>query len=252
MTEDQRTPWLRLILFMCAMFLITLSAALIDILIFVLMFTITWVFVRWEGGDSITELGLDVDSRFGPHISIGVIAAAIATLLVAAIAFFFGGQLRPINEITSNLVVNVILNAALFSFFEELTHRGYILPRMENLIGRGAAIIFSSLFFSLLHFDWWEPAGFNILLIFLFTINLVLGGTVLSLGYYWSGQRLWVPIAFHFMWNVVAYIMFPSFPQEAVIRPEIFQIEWGVTTIIGFLLGLSILWSLLATQKNKE
>ncbi|MHA1963041.1 MAG: CPBP family intramembrane glutamic endopeptidase [Candidatus Thorarchaeota archaeon] len=254
MTNDQQTQWLRLILFMFVMFLIVLVqsvAALVVFLGFILIYTITWAFVRWEGGESIAELGLDVDNRFGPHISIGAIAGALAVALVAAIAFFFGGQLRPFNEITGDLIINVILNAALFSFFEELSHRGYILTRMENLAGRRVAIIFSSMFFSLLHFSWWAPAGFNIPLIALFTFNMFLGGVVLSLSYYWSGRRLWVPITFHFMWNIIAYIMFPSFPTEAVVQPEIFQIEWGVTTIVGFLFGLSILWSFLSSEKKK-
>ena len=252
MTNDQRTQWIRLLLFILAMFLIALSAPITNILIFLFMYTITWAFVRWEGGESIVELGLDVDNRIGPHLIIGAIAAALAAALVVAIAFFFGGQLRPLNEINGDLLFNVIFNTTLFSVFEEITHRGYILTRMENLVGRGAAIVFSSLFFSLLHFSWWEPAGFNIPLIALFTFNIFLGGVILSLSYYWSGRKLWVPIAFHFMWNVLAYITFPSFPTVAVVQPEIFQIEWGVTTIIGFLFGLTILWSLLASEKNKE
>lgn len=251
MTINRQTSWIRLILFMLAIFLIALAGQYVSYLIFVLMYVVTWVFVSWEGGKSISELGLDIDNRFSPHLIIGAIAAAIATTLIAAIAFFFGGQLRPLNEITGDLVINVVFNAVLFSFFEELTHRGYILTRMEKLGGRGAAIIFSSLFFALIHFDWWEAAGFDILLITLFTFNLFLGGVVLSFSYYWSGRRLWVPIAFHFMWNVIGYIMFPTFPREVVSQPEIFQIEWGITTIVGFLLGLSLLWSLLATEKNK-
>ncbi len=257
MTDDQQTLWLRLLLFMIAMFLIILMQSLLGTLMvllgFILTYTITWAFIRWEGGESIAELGLDVDNRFGSHISIGAIAGALAAALVVAIAFFFGGQLRSFNEITGDLIINVIFNAALFSFFEELSNRGYILTRMETLAGRRTAIIFSSLFFSLLHFSWWAPAGFDVPLIVLFTFNIFLGGVVLSFGYYWSGRRLWVPIAFHFMWNVIAYIMFPSFPGEGVtvVQPEIFQIEWGLTTIIGFLFALSILWSFLASEKNK-
>ena len=267
MTDDQRTPWLKLILFRLMMFLIALMYVVVRTLFigeqlasastlvvfggFALMYIGSWAFVRWEGGESVSELGLDIDKRFGPHIIIGAIGATLAVAVVVVIAFFYGGQLRPFNEINGDLIINVIFNAALFSFFEELTHRGYILTRMENLVGRGAAIVFSSLFFSLLHFSWWAPAGFDIPLIVLFTFNMFLGGVVLSLSYYWSGRRLWVPIAFHFMWNIIAYIMFPSFPTEAVVQPEIFQIEWGVTTIVGFLFGLSILWSFLASEKNK-
>ena len=251
MSGNESTAWLRILLFMAAMFLIGLSAPFVNILIFLFMYAVTWAFVVWEGGKSVAELGLDFDDRVVPHMVIGAIAAALGVTLVTTIAFFFGGQLRPFNDITGILVANVVLNAILFSFFEELTHRGYILTRVENLAGRKIAIVFSSLFFSLLHYSWWAPAGFNILMIVLFTFNMFLGGVVLSLSYYWSGKRLWAPISFHFIWNVLAYILFPSFPNEPVIQPEVFQIEWGVTTIIGFLFALTILWSLLASEKNK-
>ncbi len=274
MTEDQRTRWLRLILFMITMLLITLMAPVVSILFtgdllalaatlvffgtFGLMYAVTWAFVRWDGGDSIAELGVDIDDHFGPHISIGAVAGALGAILVVALAFFFGGQLRPFDQITVDLIVNEIIITAPTAFFEELTHRGYILTRMEDLTGRRTAIFLSSIFFSFLHFSWWSRVYDNPLydnplqLIVLFSFNMFLGGLILSLSYYWSGRKLWVPIAFHFMWNMIAYIMFPSFPRDTVIQPEIYQMEWGITTIIGFLFGLSFLWGLLATEKNRE
>lgn len=252
MTDDQQTQWLRLILFMTVMFLLTLSAELLNIFYFFLMFIVTWAFVQWEGSGSIAKLGLDIDNRSGFRFIIGVLAAVFSVGLVTAIALFFGGQLRPTSEITADWMFVVITNAVLFSFIEELTHRGYILTRAEKLVGRGLAIVLSSLFFSVLHFSWWGLAGFNMLLIFIFSLNMFLGGVVLSFSYYWAGRSLWAPIGFHFMWNVLAYTLFPSFPEIPVIRPEIFQIEWGLTTIIGFLFALSILWGFLATRQNKE
>ncbi|MFX1559967.1 MAG: lysostaphin resistance A-like protein [Promethearchaeota archaeon] len=268
MTDVQLSPWLRLILFMIANLLIVLMAPVsyslftgellalvataVFFLTFILMYVVTWVFVRLDGGRSVEELGVTVDQRFGSHITIGAIAGTISAVLVVAIAYFFGGQLRPLDQITGDLIVNEIIITAPTAFFEELVHRGYILSRMEGLAGKRVAIFFSSLFFSLLHFTWWAEPGFPMHLAILFTFNMFLGGVVLSFSYYWSGRRLWVPIAFHFMWNMIAYLVFPTFPREAVIQPEIFQIEWGITTIAGFLLGLSILWSLLATVKNKE
>jgi membrane protease YdiL (CAAX protease family) len=267
MTDTIQTNWLRLILFMLVMLLIVLMApvaytlftgdllalvaTLVFFMTFVLMYIVTWAFVRWDGGNSVEELGVSIDKRFVPHISIGAIAGALAASLVVVVAFFFGGQLRPSDQITANLIVNEIIITAPTAFFEELTHRGYILTRMEDLAGRRFAILFGSLFFSLLHFSWWAAPGFPIHLAILFTLNMFIGGVVLSLSYYWSGRRLWVPIAFHFMWNMIAYILFPTDPLT-VLQPEIFQIEWGIISIIGFLFGLSILWSLLASEKNKE
>ena len=122
---------------------------------------------------------------------------------------------------------------------------------MDELWGKWKAIILSSLVFSLMHFSWWTPLGvISPDLILLFTFNIMLGGVVLSLGYYLSGRRLWVPIAFHFAWNMVAYVLFPYFPVDYVWMPQVFQIEWGITTIAGFLFGLSILF--LALKKNIE
>jgi membrane protease YdiL (CAAX protease family) len=270
MTADKQTMWLRLTLFMIAMFLIVLmspvvvnlfqdneevlalAATLVFFLTFVLMYTVTWFFVRWDGGESIEELGVKIDDRFSPHLMIGATAGTIGAILVVTIAFFFGGQLRPIDQITADLIVNEIIITAPTAFFEELVHRGYILTRLENLAGKPFAIVFSSLFFSLLHFSWWPRTAFDLPLIAIFTFNMFLGGVVLSLSYYLSGRRLWVPISFHFMWNMIAYIMFPPFPREAVTQPGVFQIEWGITTIVGFLFGLSILWSLLASEKKRD
>ena len=123
---------------------------------------------------------------------------------------------------------------------------------MEGLFGKPVAILLSSVFFSFLHFSWWTYPGVTVQLILIFSFNMFLGGVVLALSYYWSGRHLWVPIAFHFAWNMLAYILFPSFPNEPVLMPAVFQIEWGVTTIIGFLIGLSLLYGLLNSKRNRK
>ncbi|MHA2084668.1 MAG: CPBP family glutamic-type intramembrane protease, partial [Candidatus Thorarchaeota archaeon] len=103
------------------------------------------------------------------------------------------------------------------------------------------------------HFGWWIPLGsIPYHLILLFSFNMFLGGIVLSFSYFWSGRKLWVPIGFHFAWNMVAYIAFPSFPTAIVTSPELYQIEWGLTTIPGFLFGLSLIWMLLYQLKIKK
>ncbi|MHA1908495.1 MAG: CPBP family intramembrane glutamic endopeptidase, partial [Candidatus Thorarchaeota archaeon] len=185
-------------------------------------------------------------------ISVGLLAGALASALVVIIAWAFGGDLRPSLEITGDLIASEIIITVPTAFFEELAYRGYLMPRMAKLWGRGKGIIISSLFFSLLHFAWWAPLGsVPIHLVILFTFNIMLGGIVLSLSYFMSGEKLWVPIGFHFSWNMIAYILFPTYPRVSVNLPEIFQIEWGITTILGFLFGLSVLWIFLQ-QKKKE
>lgn len=90
------------------------------------------------------------------------------------------------------------------------------------------------------------------LLVAIFAFNMFLGGVVLGLTYYLSGNRLWAPIAFHFVWNMIAYVLFPVYPHTSVAAPELFQIEWGVSTIPGFLLGFLVLFVFLRNWKMEK
>ncbi|MFX1484739.1 MAG: type II CAAX prenyl endopeptidase Rce1 family protein [Promethearchaeota archaeon] len=264
---DKLTKTLKLILFMSINLLIVLMSPIVGILFsgelyelagtlvffltFFLMYGFTWAFVIWDGGKYISELGIDFDKSTTSHIIIGVIAGIAAAGSVLLFALAGGGQLRPLDQITADLILNEIIITTPTAVFEELVHRGYILSRMEELAGRRNAILLSSLFFSFLHFSWWASPGFPIHLIFIFSFNLFLGGVLLSLSYYWSGRKLWVPIAFHFVWNMIAYLLFPQYPREPVITPEVFQIEWGLTTIVGFLIGILVIWGLLRLKKKE-
>ncbi|MBN2228842.1 MAG: CPBP family intramembrane metalloprotease [Candidatus Thorarchaeota archaeon] len=265
MKQDRGLESLKVILFMTLMLLIVEISpvmskiftgdlyALVGTLVFFgtffFMYIVLEIFVHWDQ-TSITELGVDFDDKTISHITIGAIAGIIAAVVVIAFAYFFGGQLRPADEITTDLLLNEIIITTPTAFFEELAHRGYILPKIENILGQTNAILISSIFFSLLHFSWWATPGFPLYLIVIFSFNIFLGGVVLSLSYYWSGKKLWAPISFHFAWNMIAYMIFPNYPRVPVLQPEIFQIEWGITTIVGFFIGLSILYAFLANKRK--
>lgn len=261
---------LRVILFSCIMLLliemspITLSffygdmRALVGTGLFFLTLLLKYLtvlgFLYWEGKSSISSIGADLeDKKLLPHLIIGSIAALVSVLLIAGIAFLFGGNLRPATDIDGDLILGEIIITVPTAFFEEICYRGYLTPRSVELWGKAKGIIFSSLFFSLLHFTWWSPLGsVPVHLIIIFTFNLFLGGVVLSLSYYLSGNRLWIPIGFHFGWNMLGYILFPTYPFDSVISPEIFQFEWGITTPLGFLLGLSLIWLFLAEADRRK
>ncbi|MHA2153155.1 MAG: CPBP family glutamic-type intramembrane protease, partial [Candidatus Thorarchaeota archaeon] len=192
MKEDRQMKWLKLILFLGLNFLIILMAPVVSVLFtgemyqlagtlvffltFILMYSVTWAFVIWDGGKNISELGIDFEDDTVPHIIIGAIAGVASSVLVLVFALVGGGQLRPVEQITADLIMNQIIITVPTALFEELVHRGYILTRMEDLTGRRTAIVLSSIFFSLLHFSWWASPGFPIHLIILFSVNLFLGG----------------------------------------------------------------------------
>jgi membrane protease YdiL (CAAX protease family) len=270
MSEERAEKVARIILFSLVMLLIVempyvLSApflgtegyesvrSLLSLMTFPLMFFAALQFLKQEGGASVTELGLETDKKTWPHLVIGGIAGGAAAALVFLIALAFGGQVASPSLISEGLVLSVIIIAIPVSFLEELCYRGYMMTRMTELWGRGKGIAISSLIFALVHFSWWAPLGsVPYHLVILFTLNLFVGGVVLSLGYYYSNKRLWVPIGFHFAWNIIAYVAFPVYPRDAVTNPEIFQIEWGITTVLGFLFGLSIIWLILKRSREKR
>ncbi|UCE09662.1 MAG: CPBP family intramembrane metalloprotease [Candidatus Thorarchaeota archaeon] len=271
MSVDREAAVVRVVLFALTMLLIVelphlgalpfrgtptynVVGSLLSLLSFPLMYLAVVVFLRMEGKNQIGELGIGVDDQtIFPHITVGAIAAIIAVGLVYVVAASFGGDVRDLASLTSDEVVSVVLIGIPVAFLEELSYRGYLMTRMESLWGQTRGILFSSLFFSLVHFNWWSPLGsVSVHLIVLFSMNMFLGGVVLGLGYYLSGRKLWVPIAYHFAWNVMAYSLFPVFPTDPVTHPELFQIEWGLTSLIGFLFGLSIIRMALSYFREKK
>ena len=265
MKNDKQFDSLKVILFMAIMLLIvemspiltnSFSGQMYEVVgtlaffaTFLFMYVTIEAFARWDK-TSISKLGLDFDKNTTSHIIIGAIAAIVSAAVVIGLAVFYGATLTPLSQINADLISSEIVITTPTALFEELAHRGYILSRLEKLTGKTNAILFSSLFFAFLHFSWWTYPAVNSLLIVTFSVNMFLGGVVLSLSYFWSGRKLWVPISFHFVWNMLAYLIFPHFPVEVVTQPEIFQIEWGITTILGFLIGLSLLYGLLQTKKK--
>ncbi|TFG14771.1 CPBP family intramembrane metalloprotease [Candidatus Thorarchaeota archaeon] len=260
---------LRILLFIGIMFLIVslspfvvrplqgtnlypLVGSVVFFLTFFLLYITPLSFVNWEGEDSLGPLGLNIDDeKMNIDLSIGLVSGAISAFFVVLMAIVFGGTLRPLSEIGSNLIMGQIIITIPTALLEELCYRGYLLSRMTQLIGRRMAIIGSSAVFSLLHFSWWIPLGsVSMLLVILFTLNIAMGGIVLGVGYFRTGNKLWLPIGFHFSWNMVGYIMFPQFPLVPVEMPYLYQIEWGLTTIPGFLIGL-VMVLVLTRKKNR-
>ncbi len=233
-----------------------LAATLLFFLSFGLIYAAVVLCLRWEDAGSPEDLGLHLDTGTLPHLLIGGTAGTAAAGLVIACAIMFGGTLRDASEITAALISSELIITAPVAMFEELAYRGYLMTRMERLLGPTRGLVGASIIFSLLHFTWWLPLGsVPAHLVALFTLNLALGGIVLGLGYHMSGDRLWLPVGFHFAWNMLAYVVFPVFPRDpatgtptVVYMPELFQIEWGVTTLVAFLFGLILMWLLMRTR----
>ncbi|MEO5644212.1 MAG: CPBP family intramembrane glutamic endopeptidase [Bacteroidia bacterium] len=127
-------------------------------------------------------------------------ALFIGLLIIIAVLLQFGLE-RESSKFLKMLVIFrenpllIFLTAATAGIVEELTFRGYMLPRMVNLFKSPAlGIIFSSLLFGLLHFSY----GTVIQVVGPFFI-----GFIFAL-YYYKFRNIKILIICHFLWDVMA------------------------------------------------
>ncbi|MBE0527193.1 MAG: hypothetical protein IH631_09640, partial [Candidatus Thorarchaeota archaeon] len=127
MEKDREIDVLKLILFMAFMLLIVemsyilpnlfsgdmrgLVGTLAFFATFILMFIVVERFAAWDG-TTLEKLGVEFDDQTVRRIIIGAVAGIAATALISAVAFFFGGQLRPFDEITADLLFSEIIITA--------------------------------------------------------------------------------------------------------------------------------------------
>ncbi|MCK5152018.1 MAG: hypothetical protein KAQ65_09260, partial [Candidatus Thorarchaeota archaeon] len=141
MNKNDDLAVLRVLLFAGIMFLIVLMSPVLAgifagtemyalvgtglfFLTFGLFYFVVYTFVKLEGGSSIGELGVEIEDRdLVPHLAIGALAGAIGVALIVLIALIFGGELRPLSEITGDLIASQIIITVPTAFFEELAYR---------------------------------------------------------------------------------------------------------------------------------
>lgn len=139
------------------------------------------------------DLGLSLKGR-GKDIFGGTLVA----LLIYAIGF---GVLCGLGEIeiasvhysAYSLLTSWML-MLLIALTEEIAFRGYVLGRMLHAgVNRYAALLLSSILFSLMHI-------FNPNFSCMSFLNLTLAGVLLGSTYIYT-RNLWFPIALHLFWN---------------------------------------------------
>ncbi len=170
---------------------------------------VTWAFRRWLDKAPLRDLGFAA-TRWGRE-SVGGLGLALGSMLV-----ILGAHLAPgwavINLSASGLaIVGTLSLTALVllpaAAIEEIIFRGYLLQTLDGWLGWWVSVGLSSLLFGLAHFSnpdfGWLPF-----------INITLAGVLFAMMYRVTG-RLWLPIAYHFMWNYAQGPLF-GFPVSGL------------------------------------
>lgn len=156
-------------------------------------FLAAYILLKSFGCMKFAEMGFSLRGR-GKDIFLGMVAA----LIIYSLGF---GLLLALGEVAvvsmhfsaKDLLLSWVL-MLLVSLTEEVAFRGYVLGSMLNEgINRYAALIISSVLFSLLHL-------FNPNFSFVAFLNIFLAGMMLGSTYIYT-RNLWFPISLHLFWN---------------------------------------------------
>lgn len=200
------------------------------------------------------ELGWRASYRLLETVK-GMLIGIILISIVFVIVWLLGGlkivDFQWNTEIISSLALSVLLFGSV-AVSEELFSRGYVQGLVKHYFGPVAALFVSSLLFALLHSL--NPGVFSSPLP---VINLFLAGLLLAVCRELSGS-LWLPIGFHFTWNLLQGNVygFPvsGMPLESVIVQHTagsivvsggsFGAEGSIVTTIVLLAGIYFIYYL--------
>jgi membrane protease YdiL (CAAX protease family) len=220
-----------------------------------LILPLTFLFRRFLDGQTVTSLGLIRTKGWLRDVVAGLLMGVVLMGAIFAVEWTLGWltvdgfrwQIQSPFLLLVNLFVYLLLMVAV-AFYEELAYRGYILQNLNADWAVPVAVIASSLVFGLFH-------GLNPNFTWLALVNISLAGAVLA-ACYLVRRSLWLPMAFHFSWNVVQGAVF-SYPVSGLqsegllltstvgnplLTGGAFGPEGGLFSTVALGLALLLLW----------
>ncbi len=209
---------------------------------FLVVLALTYLFRRFLDGKDFVTLGfrrqrLFLDTAFGLMLGCVLMAGiffvewGLGLLTVERRIWDAGAVIKAVGDVSLSLLFFAIAGAN-----EEIVFRGYVLPTLAEGMGRGAAVVVSSVVFSIFH-----VLNPNVSLVAI--VNISLAGVVFAYAYWLSGN-LWLPMALHFSWNFFQGAVF-SLPVSGIVVRGLLQThprpgaEWITGGVFGPEAGLS-------------
>lgn len=178
--------------------LIYINLTILSILVFTNILT-----ERFRINSKWYNIGLRLDRRMFSELFTGFVLVlfSFAALIIVSVAIGAGYSYAGFNG-TFGYFVSVIMIVFATAASEELIFRGVLFQALIERFGGVTSSILMSLAFSLAHI--FNP-GVN----FLALLNVFLAGILFSVLYLRS-LSLWLPISFHFFWNLLTDLMLSS------------------------------------------
>lgn len=119
-------------------------------------------------------------------------------------------------QVNFTLIVNILV-IFIIALQEELIFRGFLINSLELRFSTATSVLLSSVIFASLHI-------FNTNFTYISAINTFLAGLLLGLLYVKS-STLWLPVFFHFFWNLLQPVMLNSPISGINFDVKIFDID---------------------------
>lgn len=216
-------------------------SSLIQKLLFLIIPMLFWVIVdkkKWR-------IGI-VQNRKCLSFLIGTGIGIVCIILPIAIALFFVENLITSNGISFSVLLTLII-CFVTALSEEVMFRGYVQGLVKNSYNAKVGILFSAIFFVVMH-------GFNFNMNIVSYLEILAGGIFLGLiKEITSG--LWTGIGFHFTWNFVQEgvfgfhlsevdensILTVKYIKNNILLGSPFGPESSIVTLIVLIVGVTLL-----------
>ena len=163
------------------------------------------------------------DQLRGSNILTGMFFAITLTCTGTLILFLNNNILWKDIILPGNIFIYFIL-LLLVAIAEETLFRGYILRNLLKILPVFPSLLISSFVFGLFHV-------FNPDVSWIAVLNIIMGGIVMG-SMYLKGKSLYMPIAFHFFWNIMLGPVL-GFPVSGVKIASILQTEFRGSILIS-------------------
>jgi membrane protease YdiL (CAAX protease family) len=156
----------------------------------------------WRADSRAFLFGIQLDSRFFKDIFIGLFLVLASYLIILIIRSVTGSVFTVNPEFTTDLLIKTVAICLLVALYEEIFARGIIFQALLDKFGVYTSSIFISLIFAIMHL--FNPNVSVISFLTTFLASLILCAM------YIQTKSLWMPISFHFFWNLLQVLFLDS------------------------------------------
>jgi hypothetical protein len=261
--------WGRIVAFLLIFYLINLALGMIanqigilnsvyyEPVLVISMLLASLMIESWRADSRAFLFGIQLDNQFFKNIFLGFFLVTFAYIVILAVRYFTNSIFTVNPEFTKVLLFKTIAICLLVATYEEIFARGIIFQALIEKFGVYASSIFVSVIFAILHL--FNPSITVISFLVTFFASLILCAM------YIQTKSLWLPISFHFFWNLLQILFLDSnvsgiyfvkylfiSKQDSIIEKWGFGGEYGIEGgLIVLLLEILIFIFVLKVPKTK-